>query len=63
MECKIFYARSRLELQKTVNSWLQEHPVSPDSMSFQFSTVSLEDSTEFILEHTLIIFFVPMIRI
>lgn len=60
MECKIFHARNRLDLQEKVNKWLSEHPVSPDSMKFQLTTVSIEDPNEYILEHTLIVFFVRM---
>lgn len=60
MECKIFYERSRVELQKQVNQWLETHPVTPDSMRFQFSTVSIEDVDAYRLEHTLVLFYVPM---
>ncbi len=60
MECKVFYARNREKLQDQVNEWLKKNPVSPETMRFQFSTVALEDSTEYALEHTLIIFYVPM---
>lgn len=60
MVCKIFYATSRLELQNMVNQWLAEHPVSPDSMRFEFSTVVIEDTDSYRLEHTLVVFFVPM---
>jgi hypothetical protein len=60
MECKIFYARSRKELEANINAWLKEHPVSPDSMRFQFSSVALDDPDEHIVEHTLVLFYVPM---
>lgn len=60
MECKIFYSRSRKEIEKQVNAWLKEHPVSPDSMRFEFSSVVLDDPDEHIVEHTLVLFYVPM---
>lgn len=60
MECKIFYSRSRKELEANVNAWLKDHPVSPDSMRFEFSSVYLDDQVEHIVEHTLILFYVPM---
>ena len=60
MECKFFFGTSRNELEKQVNMWLKTHPVSPDSMRFQFSMVAIDDVTEYKLEHTLVVFFVPM---
>lgn len=60
MECKIFYGSNREEIQNKVNAWLKEHPVTPDSMRFQFSTVSIEDTDSYRLEHTLVVFYVPM---
>lgn len=63
MECKIFCGRNREKLQDEVNAWLKMHPVSPESMRFEFSTVLLEDEVQFILEHTLVVFFVPMVHI
>lgn len=60
MECKIFYARSRKELEKQLNDWLKDHPVTPDSMRFQFSSVYCEDPNEHIIEHTLVLFYVPL---
>ena len=63
MRIKIFYGRSRQDLEQAVNTWLSTHAVSPATMHFQFSTVSLEDETQFILEHTLVVFYVPMERV
>ncbi len=63
MECKVFYARNREKLQDAVNEWLKTHHVSPESMHFQFSTVVLADDVEFILEHTLVVFYVPLVRV
>jgi hypothetical protein len=60
MNCKIFYASRRELLQKEVNEWLQTHPVSPESMHFQFSTVLIESDIDYKLEHTLVLFYVPM---
>jgi hypothetical protein len=63
VECRIFWGQSQMKIQDEVNEWLKTHPVSPESMRFQFSTVVLEDPTEWILEHTLVVFYVPMVRI
>lgn len=63
MECKIFAARSRADLQEKVNAWLATHPVTPESMRFQFSSVYMEDPDQHIIEHTLILFYVPMVQI
>jgi len=60
MECKIFYGRNREELQNHVNAWLKTHSITPESVRFQFSTVSIESESEYTLEHTLVLFYVPM---
>ncbi len=59
MKCKVFEARSRSDLEEQVNQWLETHPVSPESMRFEYACVSLEDSIQFVLEHTLVLFYVP----
>ena len=63
MKCKIFHARSVVALEDAINKWLETHPVSPDSMRFEFSTVYGEDEVEHILFHTLVLFYVPMMRV
>lgn len=63
MRCKIFYGSNRQELEDMVNKWLETNPVTPDSMRFEFSTASVEDETSYKLEHTLVLFYVPMQRI
>lgn len=60
MECKIFSAINRNDLQDKVNAWLQTHLVSPESMHFQLTTISIEDADSYKLEHTLILFYVPL---
>lgn len=60
MLCQIFFGGHRSQLQDQVNEWLKTHPVSPQTMHFQFSTVSIEDSDSYRLEHTLVLFYVPM---
>lgn len=60
MRVKVFHSRNRNELEKQLNSWLGDNMVSPESMRFQFSSVVIEDSTEWMLEHTLILFYVPL---
>ena len=60
MQIKIFHSSNRKELESFVNEWLKTHPVSPDSMRFEFSTVAIEDEISYRLEHTLILFYVPM---
>ena len=60
MECKIFYSQSRLGLQDEVNAWLKAHPVTPESMRFHFSSVTLEAPDEYIIEHTLVLFYIPV---
>lgn len=60
MLCKVFYHIHRSKLQEQVNEWLKNNPVSPQSMSFQFSTVVIEDPDSYKLEHTLVLFYVPM---
>lgn len=63
MECKIFYSTSRLGLQDEVNKWLKEHPVTPESMRFQFTSVNLDDPSIIQVEHTLVLFYVPMMSV
>ena len=60
MECKIFASKSRVKLEEQVNEWLNTHPVSPDTMRFQFSSVYLDDPDTHIIEYTLVLFFIPM---
>lgn len=62
MECKIFTANSRIALERQLNEWLPDHPVTPDSMRFEFSTVVLTDQNggSQRVEHTLVLFYVPM---
>ncbi len=60
MKVKIFYSRSRKDLEEKLNKWLETNPVSPDSMRFQVTSVLLDDPDEHIIEHTLFLFYVPM---
>lgn len=59
MECKVFWATSRMKLQDEVNEWLKTH--QPESFNFQFSSVYLEDPVEHIIEHTLVLFYIPRV--
>lgn len=63
MRCKVFSARTRKALEEAVNKWLETNPVSPDTMRFEYSAVYCEDPTEHIIEHTLVLFYVPMVPI
>ncbi len=58
MKCKIFYGRNREHLQNAVNHWLEVNPVRLER--FQFSSVKLDDDMEHIIDHTLVLFYVPM---
>lgn len=60
MECKIFASSSLKDLEEKVNEWLQRNPVSPESMRFQFSATSLNDPIDNTIEHTVVLFYVPM---
>lgn len=60
MQCKIFASRNRKNLEETINEWLKEHPVSPQSMTFQITSVYCEDPDSHIVEHTVVLFYVPM---
>lgn len=60
MQVKIFHGRNWRELEDELNKWLREHPVSPESMRTEFSTVMYEDETSYAEIHTLILFYVPM---
>jgi hypothetical protein len=58
MRCKIFYSRSRRELEKAVNEWLETHMLVIE-MPIRFSSVAIQDETEYILEHTIVLFYIP----
>lgn len=60
MKVKIFYARTRRDLEKQVNEWLSVNPVSPNSMRFQFTSVGFESVDSYEIDHTLVLFYVPM---
>jgi len=60
MQVKIFSANSTVKLQDAINEWLAKHPVLPDSMRFVYSTVNCDDPVEYIVEHTVVLFYVPM---
>lgn len=60
MKVKIFGSRTRPDLEKQVNTWLETHPVSPDSMRFQYGAIYMDDPEQHIVEHTLVLFYVPM---
>jgi hypothetical protein len=60
MKMKIFFSRTRKELQEAVNAFLEQNPVSPDSMRFEFSSIAVTTPIELIIEHTLVLFYVPM---
>ncbi len=60
MECKIFGSQDYRQLERDVNEWLKTHVISPESMRFQATTVTYEDSVEFIPIHTIVLFYVPL---
>jgi len=60
LQVKIFSANSTVKLQDAINEWLAKHPVSPDSMRFEYSAVYCDDPIEHIVEHTVILFYIPM---
>lgn len=60
MECKIFASRHRDKLEAAINAWLQDHPVSPDSMRFEYHAVYMSDPDVHIVEHTVVLFYVPL---
>jgi hypothetical protein len=57
MNCKIFYSRRREQLERNINAWLATHVVNV--LYTQLSTVAIESDIEYILEHTLILFYYP----
>lgn len=63
MRVKIFGARTRQALEEAVNQWLKTNPVAPDTMRFEYGAVYCEDPVEHIIEHTLVLFYVPMLPI
>jgi hypothetical protein len=60
MKCKVFSSRTRKELEKAINEWLETHPVTPETMRFEYGAVYCEDPDEHIIEHTVVVFYVPM---
>lgn len=61
MECKVFHGGARNELQDRINQWLATHPIVPESLRVQLSTVLIEDMGEYRLEHTVILLYVPQV--
>ena len=57
MRCKIFYAMKREVLAELVNTWLETHAVQIEHT--QFSQVLIEDEVQYVLENTLVLFYVP----
>jgi hypothetical protein len=61
VKCKVFHGKSVVALEDAINKWLENHMV--DIQNTQFSTVYGEDETMHILFHTLVLFYIPMVRL
>ena len=57
MHCKIFHSRRHSQLEAAVNDWLAAHPGSRFPLGPQYTTCLVADDVEYILEHTLILFY------
>ncbi len=60
LKCKVFSARKQANLEQAINEWLGRHPVTLETMRFEYGAVYCEDPDEHIIEHTVIVFYVPM---
>lgn len=60
MQCKIFSGTGRASLQQTINTWLQEQYLTLESVQVHFTTVLIEDEASYRLEHTVLIFYIPL---
>lgn len=61
MHFKMFAARTRRDLEKDVNDWLEkgQHVLTLDNIRFQYSAVSHDDNTAEVTEHLLVVFYEP----
>ena len=57
MHCKIFHSKRHEELDAKINDWLDAHPRIWFPMPAKFTTCLLAEEAEYILEHTLILFY------
>ena len=57
MQCKVFHSKRHGQLEAEVNDWLTTHPRIWFPFGPQYTTCLVEDSVEYTLEHTLIIFY------
>lgn len=61
MRVKVFQSRRLADLEEKVNAWLAQNQVSPLTTHMQFSSVAIDDSPDsYFLEHTLIVFYMPL---
>lgn len=60
MKCKVFTARSVVSLESSVNEWLAAYPIDVPRSQFKYSSCALDDPDMHIVNHTLILLYVPL---
>lgn len=60
MRVKVFQSRSRASLEETVNAWLERNEVSPTHIQFSSVLIESNDVSSYVVEHTLVLFYVPL---